>query len=62
MQGEITIARAISWTLAFAGSTAALSLAFLQLLADHEQRGTLFAMGGLALLVWALAHLSVRYS
>jgi hypothetical protein len=43
--------------LAFAGSTAAFSIAFLQFVADHEQRGTLFAIGGLALLVWAAAHM-----
>jgi hypothetical protein len=57
VQGETTIARAISWMLAFAGSTAAFSIAFLQFVADHEQRGTLFAIGGLALLVWAAAHM-----
>lgn len=57
MQGETTIGRAVSWTLAFAGSTAALSIAFLQFVADHEQRATLFAIGGIALLVWAVAHL-----
>jgi hypothetical protein len=57
VQGQTIIARAISWTLAFAGSTAALSIAFLQFVADHEQRATLFAIGGLALLVWVIAHL-----
>jgi hypothetical protein len=60
VQGETTIGRAISWALAFAGSTAALSIAFLQFVADHEQRAMLFAIGGLALLVWASAHLLGR--
>jgi hypothetical protein len=62
VQGETSIGRAISWTLAFFGSSAALSVAFLQFVADHEQRATLFTIGGLALLVWASAHLFGRHT
>lgn len=58
VQREITPARAIGWMLALTGSAAALSLACLQFFADQEQRAMLFAIGGLALAVWAASHLT----
>jgi len=58
VEREITLVQALGWMLALAGSAAALSLAFLQLFADHEQRAMLFGMGGLALVVWAASHLA----
>jgi hypothetical protein len=46
--------------LAFVASIAALSWASLMFLADQEQRATVFAAGGLVLIVWAAFHLTDR--
>jgi hypothetical protein len=35
-------------------------MASLLLLADHEQRGTIFGAGGVALIVWSVVHLTDR--
>lgn len=60
VQREITLAQLFTWTLALAGSAAALSWAFLLFFADHEEGAATFAAGGLALAVWAALHLTSR--
>ena len=54
---EVTLTQLLYWVLALMGSIAALCLAGLQLLADHEQTATVFAAGGFALVFWAAFHM-----
>lgn len=60
MQREVTLTQVLCWLLALAASYAALSVAALLLLSDHEQRGTMFGVGGVALIVWSVFHLTDR--
>lgn len=60
VQREVTLTQIFCWVLALLASFAALSVAFLLLLADHEQRGTIFGVGGVALIVWSVFHLTDR--
>jgi hypothetical protein len=50
---EIAPAQALMWMLALAGSAIAFAWALLLLFADREQHAVTFALGGLALAVWA---------
>jgi hypothetical protein len=60
VQREVTHTQVFCWLLALVASVASLSLASLLLLADHEQRATMFAAGGLALILWSVFHLTDR--
>ena len=60
MQREVTLTQVVYWLLTFAASVAALSLTSLLLLADHEQRATMFGVGGVVLFLWSVFHLTDR--
>jgi hypothetical protein len=60
VQREVPLTQVFCWLLALVASSAALSIASLQLLADHEQRGTIFGAGGVALIAWSVVHLTDR--
>jgi len=60
VQREVTLIQVFCWMLAFVASVGALSSAFLMFLADHEQRASMFAAGGAALIVWSVFHLTDR--
>lgn len=62
VQREITLTQLFCWMLALLASVAALVWASMMLLSDHEQPGTIFATGGLALLFWSAFHLTDRPS
>jgi hypothetical protein len=57
---EVAPAQAVIWIIALTGSATALYWAFLLFLADREQRATTFALGGLALVIWAAMHVTDR--
>jgi hypothetical protein len=60
VQREVTLTQVFSWILALVASVTALSWASLLFLADHDQPAALFAVGGLALVLWSAFHLTDR--
>lgn len=62
MQREVTLTQVMCWMLALVGGVGALSLASLLFLADSEPRAAAFGVGGLALLLWSVFHLTDRGS
>lgn len=60
MQREVTFTQLFFWLSALLASVAALVCASEMLLADHEEPATIFATGGLTLLLWSAFHLTDR--